>query len=101
MAINKKVKGITGASILWLAAAAGTIVYVLTKKKPPTPPQGLANLYGKVTDAYTDKAIPNVLVTLDSIQTFTNTNGNYTFANLQPGGYRVEFSKEGYETVVY
>lgn len=68
---------------------------------PPAPPSGLANLYGKVTDASTGKGIPGVLVVLDGGQTSTDSNGNYVFTNLEVGEYEVEFSKEGYESMTY
>ena len=79
------------------------LIYKATRAeaKPPSPPPGLANLYGKVTDATTGKAIPAVLVTLDDMQIYTDTKGNYIFDNLQLGAYALQFSKEGYETAIY
>jgi len=68
---------------------------------PPAPPPGLANLYGRVTDASTGKSIAGVKVILNSFETFTNAQGAYTLTNIEPGGYRLEFSKTGYETAVY
>lgn len=64
-------------------------------------PPGRANLYGKVTDAVTGEAISGVLVTLDGIQVYTDAAGNYIFADLEPGGYVLQFSKNGYEPAVY
>ena len=65
----------------------------------PIPPP-LANLYGVVTDAETGYAIEGVKVTIDAIETFTNALGQYLFEGLTPGSYVIQFSKEGYETIV-
>lgn len=66
---------------------------------PELPP--LANLYGKVTDAVIGEAIAGVLVTLNDIETYTDTEGNYAFSDLELGEYTLEFSKAGYQTLVY
>ncbi|MBA7669488.1 hypothetical protein ES703_77619 [subsurface metagenome] len=84
---------------LGLAVALGGAA--LAMAAPPTPPPGRANLYGKVTDAITGQPIFNVLVTLNGMQVYTNADGNYAFADLEPGDYMLQFSKEGYETVTY
>ncbi|GAI52222.1 unnamed protein product, partial [marine sediment metagenome] len=49
------------------ALATGVALYFLTRAEaaPPTPSPGLANLYGKVTDAVTGRPIPQVRVTLN------------------------------------
>ncbi|GAI63715.1 unnamed protein product, partial [marine sediment metagenome] len=84
---------------LGLAAVAG--IAALAWAAPPTPPPGLANLYGKVTDTVTGIPISGVLVSLNGLQVYTDAGGNYIFEDLEPGGYVLQFSKEGYETVVY
>jgi len=91
---------------LGLAAALG--MAALAKAAPPEEPEepeepepGLANLYGKVTDTETENPISGVLVTLDGLQVYTNAGGSYIFGDLDPGGYALQFSKEGYETAVY
>lgn len=66
---------------------------------PPVP--GRANLYGMVTDAVTGEPIPGVLVSLNGLEIYTDASGNYTFADLEPREYVLQFSKEGYETAVY
>jgi len=85
------------------AVGIGALLYFLTRVEaaPPTPPPGLANLYGKVTDAVTGRPIPQVQVTLNGLETYTNAGGNYAFADLEPGEYILQFSKEGYEPLVY
>ena len=65
----------------------------------PIPPL-VANLYGVVTDAVTGEAISGVRVAIDGLVTYTDSLGQYGFEGLEPGNYVVEFSKEGYETVV-
>ena len=83
-----------------IAAAIG--IYSLVKAAPPPPPPpGLATLYGKVTDAVTGEAIPDVLVTLNGGSTYTDNAGAYAFTGVQPGNYTLQFSKEGYEPLVY
>jgi len=68
---------------------------------PPTPPPGRANLYGKVTNGVTGQPIPGVLVTLDGLEVYTDSTGDYIFEDLEPGGYLLQFSKTGYETAIY
>lgn len=84
---------------LGLAAVAG--IAAMGWAAPPTPPPGLANLYGKVTDAVTGDPLPGVLVTLNDLEVYTDAGGNYIFDDLEPGEYVLQFSKEGYETAVY
>jgi len=79
----------------------GLAAYLLTRKveaAPPPPPPGLANLYGKVTNAQTGNPIAGVLVTLDGMSVYTDSGGNYTFLELEPGSYSGSASKAGYET---
>jgi len=83
---------------LGLAAVVG---FVLSRAAPPPPPPGRANLYGKVTNAITGNPIGGVLVSLNGLEVSTNTGGNYIFEDLDPGAYLLQFTKEGYETVVY
>ncbi|MBA7580633.1 hypothetical protein ES708_22527 [subsurface metagenome] len=74
----------------------------MARAAPPEEPEpGLANLYGKVTDSQTGAALPDVLVALDGMQTYTDSGGNYAFANLDPGEYMLQLSKEGYESAAY
>lgn len=69
---------------------------------PPTPPPpGKANLYGKVTDSVTGIPVSGVLVALNTMETLTDGAGDYLFDDLEPGGYVLQFSKEGYETATY
>ena len=65
---------------------------------PIAPP--VASLYGMVTDAETGLALAGVKVTIDGEVTYTDSSGAYAFVGLSPVSYTIEFSKEGYETVV-
>ncbi|MBA7468810.1 hypothetical protein ES707_04064 [subsurface metagenome] len=65
---------------------------------PIAPP--VASLYGLVTDAETGYALEGVKVTIDGLVTYTNSLGQYAFEGLTPGSYSIEFSKDGYETLV-
>ena len=87
--------GMAAAGVLWLLSGK------VKAAPPPPPPPGLANLYGVVTDSVTGQAISGVLVTLDSQQAYTDSNGAYAFMNIQMGSYTARFSKAGYETRVY
>ena len=69
------------------------------------PPTRTAKIYGKVTDAKTGAALADVWVGLScqggGWETITNSQGNYTFANLLPstevGVYQLTFMKTGYQ----
>ena len=84
---------------LGLAATVG--IAALALAAPPAPPPGRANLYGSVTDAVTGEPIADALVTLNGFEVYTDAGGNYAFADLEPGEYRLEFSKAGYQSLVY
>ena len=86
---------------LGLGAAVALTYYAVARAAVPTPPPGLANLYGKVTDAVTGQPIFSVLVTLNGMQVYTNSRGDYIFPDLDPGEYMLQFSKEGYQTEVF
>lgn len=87
-----------------LGLAVVGVVAALALAKPPEeelPPEepapGKANLYGKVTNAQTGAAISGVLVSLDGVQAYTDSAGNYLFGDLQPKSYVIQFSKEGFQ----
>ena len=94
MPVNKRAMAV-GA----IALGSSLLIFALTRKAGAAP--GKANLYGKVTDAITGQALPEVLVSLNGIATHTDSGGNYAFTDLEPGEYILQFSKEGYQTVVY
>jgi len=72
--------------------------YHIQTAHPEVPP-GLANLYGKVTDAVTGEAIPSVLVALNGLEVYTDAGGNYAFTDLGTGTYSLFFQKGGYEEI--
>ena len=84
-----------------LGVGAGLGLVALARAAPPTPTPGRATLYGMVTDALTGEPIAGVLVTLNGLEVYTDAGGNYAFTDLEPGEYRLEFSKEGYQALVY
>ncbi len=94
---------IVGGLGLGLAAAVGIYALARAAPAPPPPPPspGLANFYGKVTDAATGEALPDVQVALGGIGTVTDATGRYEFIDILPGVGSVAFSKEGYQTAVY
>ena len=87
--------------IVAAAAGLGGLIYYLTRRAKAVPPSGGAILYGVVTDTDTSLPIEGVKVSLDGLATYTDSGGVYTFDGVAPGAYTVEFSKEGYETLVY
>ncbi len=85
------------------AVLAGVLLLFRGKKPPgteppPEPPPGLAHFYGRVTDANTGEVIWLGLVMLNGMTSPTSIDGEYLFANVEPGEYTVIFTKEGYET---
>ena len=60
----------------------------------------VASLGGTVTDADTGLILSGVKVTLDSLVAYTDNSGYYFFQGLTPGNYMIQFSKDGYETLV-
>ncbi|GAH66436.1 unnamed protein product, partial [marine sediment metagenome] len=62
---------------------------------------GLANLYGIVTDAKTDKPVGGVSVSFHGRIAHSNPAGYYIFTDLEPRYYTAMwFEKEGYETTI-
>jgi protocatechuate 3,4-dioxygenase beta subunit len=82
------------------AIATGAALYFITRAKVAPPPGG-AFLYGQVTDAETGDPIEGVKISLNGLITHTDSNGAYAFDGVEPGQYVVEFSKDGYEALVY
>ena len=58
------------------------------------------SIAGSVSDATTGEPVPtvNVKLTPGGNSTVTGTDGSFTFPNLEPGEYTLDFSKEGYKT---
>ena len=65
----------------------------------PIPPP-LADLSGVVTDSNTGIPLSGVLVTINGLAATTGVLGEYLLVGLTPGSYVIQFSKEGYETLV-
>jgi len=90
---------------LGIAAIVTTAIIFATRPAkavvPPEPEPGLANLYGKVTNAQTGGAVPGALVTLDGLSVTTDSGGNYAFLDLTPGSYSGSASKSGYEPAYF
>jgi len=64
-------------------------------------PGGSTTQYGTVSgtvdDATTSTPIVGATVTLGTLSAVTNSSGNYSFANLQPGTYTLTASASGYQ----
>ena len=58
------------------------------------------SIAGSVSDATTGEPVPTVKVKLIpcGTSTVTGTDGSFTFTNLEPAEYTLDFSKEGYKT---
>ena len=91
----------TKIAILGLAGATVFAIFAFTREAKVIPPPlpGLTNVYGKVTDVITGQVVSGVRVTLDTLEEFTDSGGNYLFAEIDPGGYILTFEKEGYLTL--
>lgn len=61
-------------------------------------PDGSAQVYGVVTDAYTNAPLPNALVALGATTTTSDSSGNYTFTGVLPGSYTLSASLADYAT---
>lgn len=99
-------KGISPAIIIIPAAlglaAVGAIALATLGKAAPPVTLGLANLYGRVTDANTSAPLAGVQVKLEEAEPiFTDSNGYFEVLNLAseyfPCGLWVYFKKDGYE----
>ncbi len=102
--VKPKQRGVPAVLLIGGAVAAAAVaLWFATRAQaaPPPPTPGLANLYGKVTDADTGSPLAGVLVALDGMQAYTDSGGNYAFIEMEPGAYVLQFSKEGYETAIY
>ena len=88
MEADKK-KKIAGAGIL---GGIG-LLFLLIKRAHgiPEPPPDKANLYGKVTNAQTGKAIQGIEVSFNGYAGVTQSNGSYLIENINPGAYAVTF----------
>lgn len=81
---------------------AGTITVKLDHDRGPM--NGLARISGSVTDA-TGAVIPRAEVKLvetasgKSRKSITNDRGDFDFAGLQPGTYRIEVSSPGFQSL--
>ncbi|MBA7475785.1 hypothetical protein ES704_02711 [subsurface metagenome] len=63
------------------------------------PPPGKGLIWGFVTDSLTGEPVPDVRITLDGLERYTEWAGQYEFRDLAIRQYQIVFSKEGYETV--
>jgi len=102
MAEKEKKKGISPAVIIIPAAlglaAVGVIALAAAGKVAPA--AGRASLSGKVTGSQTGEVIPDVLITLDGLQTSTDAQGNYSFPDVATDSYGIFFEKGGYHTTM-
>lgn len=63
-------------------------------------PPAVASLVGTVTSAATGLSIAGVKVTLGTVVSYTDANGDYIFVGIPPGSYSITFEKAGYTTAV-
>jgi hypothetical protein len=77
---------------------------VLGTAAPAAAQEQTGNLYGTVADTQ-GEALPGVRVEVTGIGAprtqFTDSNGAFRFLNLDPGGYQLVASLEGFSTVEY
>ncbi|GAI93311.1 unnamed protein product, partial [marine sediment metagenome] len=70
----------------------------LATEAPPGPPPGEGIIWGFVTDSLTGEAVPDVKITLNGLVRYTAWAGQYEIRDIACQQYRIQFSKEGYET---
>lgn len=89
--MNKDEKKKAGAVV---AAAIILALFLCRKVKgaPPTPPPGLAVLWGHVTAAQTGDPIEGVEVACDSYFAITDSGGYYEIQDIEPGIYTLTFT---------
>ncbi len=63
------------------------------------PQPGMGHVRGKVIDK-NGNALPDVTVSSGSVSDTTDTNGEYTLLNLEPGSVTLSFTKTGYDNAV-
>lgn len=86
---DKEKKIIAGAGIL---GGIGLLLLLLKRgEAAPPPPPGMANLYGKVTDAQTGSPIQGIEISFAEYGAVTQPNGYYLIEGINPGGYEVTF----------
>ena len=61
---------------------------------------GLGSLSGVITYQETGDPADGVLVKMGAASTTTNTEGEYSFLNLNPGSYNLTITKQGYYDVI-
>jgi len=65
------------------------------------PPPKFGSFSGKVVDSPTGAPLTGVLVSMDGLTAYTDSDGLYKFTNIQAKRYTVTLSKEGYEPVTF
>jgi len=97
-------KGKNVAKAAGIVAGLGGLALILLSRKagaappPEPPPEGMAKLYGRVTDSSTGQGIAGVRVTTTGAITETDSSGDYATIDIPPGSWGVRFEKDGYET---
>ena len=92
---------IIGAAGAGIGSAVLLGLYALSRAAPPAPipPSGECIIWGFVTDGLTEEPVPDVKITLNGLVRYTEWAGQYEIRNIACQQYRIQFSKEGYETV--
>jgi len=65
------------------------------------PPPKFGSFHGLVVDSPTDAPLVGVLVTMNGLSTYTDTDGQYRFSDILAKSYTVTLSKTGYEPVEF
>jgi hypothetical protein len=94
-----KKKFVVGAGI---AGGLALLCLLLKKGAPPSPPPGMANLYGQVTNALTGQPIEGIEINFAEYSAITEQNGYYLIEGITPGGYEIRFDDPlgRYETLI-
>jgi hypothetical protein len=83
--------------VMLALALAGGLTYAFTRKaKASTPQEGMATLYGIITDAETGLPLAGVALDLDGLKKSSDSAGYYAFNNIPTGTYTLMLDKNGY-----
>ncbi|MBU0964708.1 carboxypeptidase-like regulatory domain-containing protein [Patescibacteria group bacterium] len=98
-------KGKKAAIIAGVGAGLGGLALILLSMRkteaaepPEEPEEGMAKLYGRVTDSQTGNGIPGARITTTGAITETDSAGDYATIDIPPGDWGVRCEKDGYVT---
>lgn len=72
------------------------------RKRPVRPtPTGVASVEGRITDAFSNAAVPGATVSVQSKSVTTSADGSFAIANLTAGSATLTVQRYGYATLAH